>query len=124
MSITSRITSAPDPGRALSYWQGRRRSGNEIPGLLFLFLALVALVSFRNGRLPTATETATLGLFAGLIVFAGMYAPHLVTLFLVALLIAGVLGFAGPVSGVLASVNTTLQGLGVPLSGGPGPKLQ
>jgi hypothetical protein len=120
MSVSSRIASAPSPTRALSYWQGKRRTGNEMPALLFLWLALVVLVSLRAGRTPTAGEAATMGLFAGVIIVAGIWAPHLVTLLLVALLVAGILGFAGPVTGILQNVQTTVTGLiphAAPLTG-------
>lgn len=80
----------PPPRRAVSFFQGRR-SGNQTAAILWLFVLLVGLISLRRGALPAAGEALTLVIFAGVVVAVGTVAPEVVTLFLVALLVAGVL---------------------------------
>lgn len=82
------------PRKAVAYYQGRH-SGNETPAILWLFLAVALVVTLRNGSLPSLSQAITLALAAGIIVGIGTFAPELVTLLLVALLIAGVLDVPG-----------------------------
>lgn len=97
------------PRKAVAFYQGRH-SGNSAPALLWLFLAVALVVTIRNGALPSMSQAITLALAAAIIVGIGQFAPELVTLLLVALLIAGVLDVPG-IGPFLAQAQGRVAGL-------------
>lgn len=94
--------------------------GDQVPALIWLWLAIVGLVMLREHRLLQVGEYVTLAIAGGIIVGIGNFAPHLVTLFLLALLVAGIFGAAPQVSAFLDEVNGRVSQLapGVAARGG------
>lgn len=99
------------PQAAVRFYQGRH-SGNHTAAILWLFLLLGALVVVRRGALPDPYQAATLLVAALAVVMVGELFPTPVLWLLVALLVAGVLEIAAPVSAILGTVQANLSGLG------------
>lgn len=113
------LKSKADPRRAARYYTGsmsrRPSSSDEIPAMLWLWVAVVALARVRSGEgfSPSsfsASEVAVYGGAAGVIVVLGRLLPRAALLVLVALLVAGVLGAAPAVAGVLSSAQSRIGG--------------
>ena len=128
MSLTSTAGRIASPKRAARHYTGplerRAAKGNEIPALVWLWVAIVLLAQVRRGALssggftpPSLPEVATYGIGAGAVVVVGSFAPRAVMLILAAVLLAGVLGYVGPVAGALSTVEGYIGGA---LGGGPG----
>jgi hypothetical protein len=117
-----------DPRRAARYYTTgvtqRAPRGDQVPALLWLWLLIVGLIYVRQKRIPGASELVTLGVAGGIIVAIGNFAPHAVTLFLLALLLSGVLGAEPRVAALLAEfqsrVNVVGGGFGLTTGGGGG----
>jgi len=105
------------PQAAARFYQGRH-SGNHTAAILWLFLLLGALVVVRRGALPDPYQAATLLMAALAVVMVGELFPTPVLWLLVALLVAGVLEIAAPVSGLLGTVQAQLAGLGASVAPG------
>lgn len=108
-----------DPRHAARFYGGalqrRGSQSDEIPAMLWLWLAIIALIQIRRGvTWPPQVNTAefiTYAMVAGAIVLAGRFAPRAVLLVLVALLVAGVLGAAPAVAGFLEGFQARIAGL-------------
>jgi ABC-type enterobactin transport system permease subunit len=113
------MTSKLHPSRALAYAKGRRK-GNEIPALLWLYVALIGLLFLRNGGVPSEpSQYVTIGLGAGAVVILGSMVPTALMLVLVALLIGGVLGIVPAVTGILATGQRAIDDLASYAKGQP-----
>ncbi len=124
------LRSKADPRRAARYYTGsltrRPSSSDEIPAMLWLWVAVVALARLRRGEgfAPSsfsASEVAVYGGAAGAIIVAGRFLPRAVLLVLVALLVAGVLGAAPVVADALSSAQSRVAAA-LPSGGSGGPR--
>jgi hypothetical protein len=124
------IKAKADPRRAARYYSGslsrRPSSSDEIPAMLWLWVAIVALARLRSGEgfAPSsfsASEVTVYGGAAGVIVVLGRFLPRAALLVLVALLVAGVLGAAPVVADALASAQSKIASA-LPSGGSGGPK--
>jgi len=119
MSATSTLKRHTSPVRAAHYYGGalqrRGSQSDEIPAMLWLWLAIIALIQVRRGvTWPPQVNTAefiTYAMVAGAIVIAGRFAPRVVLLVLVGLLVAGVLGAAPAVATFLEGFQARIAGL-------------
>ncbi len=124
MSISSAAGRIASPRRAARHYAGpldKRARGNEIPAIVWLWVAIVLLAQVRRGAFtagfsaPSLPEVATYGIGAVLVVVAGSFAPRAVLLILAAILLAGVLGAVPQVSAALSTVEGYISGsLGAP----------
>jgi hypothetical protein len=127
MTIRSTIKRHASPLRAARFYGGspqrRPPQGDEIPAMLWLWFAIIALIQVRRGVLSTrqlqvdTPEVITYALVAGAIVLAGRFMPRIVVLVLVGILVAGVLDAAPKVSTFLAGFQSRIAALGLPASG-------
>jgi hypothetical protein len=96
------------PTKAVSYFTSSG-STNWEPALLWLVIAVVALVSIRRGALPTGTETVTWFGLAAVVVALGAFVPKAVAAVLGALLVAGALNVYAPLT---AQINRATSAVG------------
>jgi hypothetical protein len=89
---------------------------DNVPAILWLSLALIALWAVKNGRLPNPASMATLAAAVGAIVLVGSVVPRLAVWALLALLVAASVGAAPQIAALIAQV----QAKGVSISLNPG----
>lgn len=100
------------PKRAVRFYQGKAR-GNWVPALVWLYLVLIALLVVRNRAIPSQGQVATLAVGAGVVVAVGTVAPEVVTVLLLALLIASALNLGG-LGGILTTIQARIAALTMP----------
>ncbi len=89
---------------------------DNIPAILWLTIALLALWTLRHGRLPTPGEAATGGAAVAVVGLAGSVVPRLAVWVLLALLVAAAIGGAPAISSFIQGFSRS----GVTLSLNPG----
>lgn len=97
------------PRRAVSFFQGRHQ-GNEIPALIWLWAALVAILIIRNKALPTAGQAITLAIIGGVVVGVGAFTPMIVGLVLLGAVVAAAFNVPG-LPPALANLQGRVQSL-------------
>ncbi|MGD0020497.1 MAG: hypothetical protein ABSD62_14740 [Candidatus Limnocylindrales bacterium] len=113
MKVTPHLRKAVRPDKAVSYFTNSG-STNWEPALLWLVLAVVAIVTIRRGALPNGAESVTWIGLAALVIAAGAFVPKAVAAILGALLIAGALNVYAPLTGVVTRATAAVSGLAIP----------
>jgi hypothetical protein len=100
------------PKRAVSFFSGHHRD-NEIPALLWLWVALVVILVVRNRAVPTPSQGVTLAVLGGIVVGVGAFTPMIVGVVLLGAIIAAALNVPG-LPPALADLETRIQALTTP----------
>ncbi len=82
------------PGKAAHFVARPGSAGDRIPALIWIGLAIIALMTVRQGRFPTAQQAGTMLVALLVVILLGSVAPRIVTWFLLAILVAAGLGAA------------------------------
>ncbi|MHB8420650.1 MAG: hypothetical protein ACYDCL_21470 [Myxococcales bacterium] len=113
------IHAVSSPGAAVDQVRdGNVGTEDRLPAILWLTLAILALWTFRHGRLPSGPEAALASVAIAGIVLAGSVAPRVVFWLLFAIVIAAVIGGAPAIAKFLTTFKgVTLAGPGSTTSG-------
>jgi hypothetical protein len=106
-----------DPRKAAHFVARPGSASDRIPALIWIGLAILALVSVRQGRFPTPQQAGTMLVGLLLVILAGSIAPRVVTWVLLALLVAAGLGAAPQLMAAAAAAQNRIAALS-PSAGG------
>ena len=108
--MNKHVKAALNPTAAPGYFTSGG-SRNWEPALLWLLLAVIGLNTLRMGKLPTGSQAVGWAVLTGGVVLAGAFAPELVALALVGLLVAGALNTHAPLADFVQKLTGRLPTL-------------